>query len=47
MLQTWVAEDGDELPVAEEAFLGEAEERMERWNEHGRRLCEAFLAAAA
>jgi GMP synthase-like glutamine amidotransferase len=46
MLRAWIAEDGHELPVAPEEFVGEAEARMERWNEHGRRLCEAFLATA-
>jgi GMP synthase (glutamine-hydrolysing) len=46
MLHAWIAEDGHELPVSPEEFVGEAEARMERWNGHGRKLCEAFLATA-
>ena len=47
MLEAWVAEDGDELPAAPDDFLAEAAARIERWNEHGRSLCAAFLAQAA
>jgi len=47
MVQSWVAEGSDELPVTAEAFLAEAEARIEGWNEHGRKLCAAFLEAAA
>lgn len=46
MLQTWIAEESDELPVSTEEFVGEAEARIEGWNEHGRRLCAAFLETA-
>jgi hypothetical protein len=28
------------------AFLAETERRIGAWNDHGRRLCEAFLAVA-
>jgi GMP synthase (glutamine-hydrolysing) len=47
MVRTWTSEDGHELPVDPEAFLAETERRIDEWNMHGRRLCEAFLAAAA
>lgn len=47
MVQSWVAEGSDELPVTAEAFLAEAEARIEGWNEQGRKLCAAFLEAAA
>ena len=47
MVRSWVAEDSDELPVTAEAFLAEAEARIEGWNEHGRELCAAFLEVAA
>jgi GMP synthase (glutamine-hydrolysing) len=47
MLRTWAAEESDELPVPTDAFLAEAERRIAAWNDHGRRLAEAFLAAAA
>ena len=46
MLRSWIVEDGDELPVSSEEFVGEAEARIGDWNEHGRRLCAAFLATA-
>lgn len=47
MVQSWVAEDSDELPLTAEAFLAEAEARIEGWNDHGRKLCAAFLEVAA
>ncbi len=47
MLEAWVAEDGDELPISPDRFLTEAAARIERWNEQGRSLCAAFLAQAA
>jgi GMP synthase-like glutamine amidotransferase len=46
MIETWVAEDGDELPVSPDEFLAATEARIAGWNELGRRLCAAFLAAA-
>lgn len=42
MVQSWVAEGSDELPVTAEAFLAEAEARIEGWNEQGRKLCAAL-----
>ena len=47
MVQSWVAEDSNELPVAAEAFLAETEARIEGWNELGRKLCAAFLETAS
>jgi len=47
MIRSWTTDDGHELPVPADGFLAEAERRIGEWNEHGRRLCEAFLAAAA
>jgi GMP synthase (glutamine-hydrolysing) len=47
MLEAWVGEDPDELPVSPEEFLAEADEHLETWNGHGRRLCAAFLEQAA
>lgn len=47
MLRAWVEEEPVELPVAREDFVAEAEQRIETWNEQGRRLCAAFLDAAA
>jgi GMP synthase (glutamine-hydrolysing) len=47
MVRAWATEDGHELPGPAADFLAEAERRIAGWNEHGRRLCGAFLAAAA
>ena len=47
IVRVWTTEDGHELPFDPDAFLAEAERRIGEWNTHGRRLCEAFLAAAA
>jgi len=46
MVRTWTAEEADELPVGTQEFLAETERRIGAWNDHGRRLCEAFLATA-
>jgi GMP synthase (glutamine-hydrolysing) len=46
MLNAWIAADGNELPAPAEEFIGEAAARIEGWNEHGRKLCSAFLATA-
>ncbi|MGH3132754.1 MAG: type 1 glutamine amidotransferase [Gaiellaceae bacterium] len=46
MVRTWTAEESDELPVAPEEFLVEAEARIASWNEQGRKLCGAFLELA-
>ena len=47
MVQAWAAEDFDELPVPVEEFLAETAGRIGVWNDHGRRLAQAFLATAA
>jgi GMP synthase-like glutamine amidotransferase len=47
MVRAWTTEDGHELPGQPDAFLAETEGRIAGWNEHGRRLAEAFLATAA
>jgi GMP synthase (glutamine-hydrolysing) len=46
MVRTWTAEEADELPVGTQELLAETERRIGEWNDHGRRLCEAFLATA-
>jgi GMP synthase (glutamine-hydrolysing) len=46
MVEAWVAEEDDELPLPPEDFRRETERRIGAWNDHGRRLCAAFLAAA-
>lgn len=47
MVEAWAAEDGDELPIPAEDFLAETKPRIAGWNEQGRKLCTAFLEAAA
>jgi GMP synthase (glutamine-hydrolysing) len=46
MLEAWIAEDGDELPLSPSELLAETERRIGAWNETGRALCAAFLDAA-
>jgi GMP synthase (glutamine-hydrolysing) len=46
MVQAWINEDGHELPMSPEEFLAETQTRIAGWNEQGRALCAAFLAAA-
>ncbi len=46
MVTAWAEEDPDDLPVAADELVAEAEARIDRSNEHGRRLCAAFLATA-
>lgn len=47
MVDAWVVEDGDELPMPAGELLAETSERIAAWNESGRRLCAAFLDEAA
>ena len=47
MIEAWVAEDATELPMATGALFAATDERIGAWNEHGRSLCRAFLAAAS
>jgi len=47
MVSDWADEDPEDLPYEAGRFLAETEARIGEWNEHGRRLCAAFLAAAA
>jgi len=47
MVQAWIAEEVDGLPVATGDFLAATEERIAGWNELGRKLCAAFLEAPA
>lgn len=47
MIEAWSAEDADDLPGDAEAFLAESRARIAGWNEHGRKLCAAFLEAAS
>jgi GMP synthase (glutamine-hydrolysing) len=46
MVEAWIVEGQDELPVEPEAFRRETEHRIAEWNDHGRRLCAAFLEVA-
>lgn len=47
MVRDWAREDPGELPLEAGRFLAETESRIAGWNEHGRRLCAAFLESAA
>ena len=47
MVQTWLAEEVDDLPISPDDFLAATEERISVWNEHGRKLCSAFLQVAS
>jgi GMP synthase-like glutamine amidotransferase len=47
MVRDWAREDPDDLPEEAGRFLAGSEARIGTWNEHGRRLCTAFLEAAA
>jgi GMP synthase (glutamine-hydrolysing) len=47
MIEAWVAEDGHELPMPPQELLAATGGRIGSWNEAGRRLCGAFLEAAA
>jgi GMP synthase (glutamine-hydrolysing) len=47
MIESWIAEDGSELPMSPAELLAETDRRIGAWNERGRVLCAAFLAAAA
>jgi hypothetical protein len=43
-VEVWVGEDPDDVPVPED-FVAEMRSRISDWNELGRGLCRAFLAA--
>lgn len=43
MIESWIAEDGHELPMPPEELLAETDRRIGTWNETGRSLCTAFL----
>ena len=45
MIDAWLEEDPDDVPDAA-ALREETEARIGAWNDHGRRLCSAFLSAA-
>ena len=47
MVEAWLREEEDELPVPVEDFLRETKARIGEWNERGRAVCEAFLEVAA
>ena len=46
MVEAWVAEDGDELPMPPAELLAETDRRIGPWNDAGRLLCAAFLDVA-
>jgi GMP synthase-like glutamine amidotransferase len=47
MIRAWAVEDAHELPFTADELLAATTPRIAEWNEHGRRLCSAFLDAAA
>jgi GMP synthase-like glutamine amidotransferase len=47
MIDTWAAEDAEELPMPADELFAETDRRIGRWNAHGRDLCRAFLTNAA
>jgi GMP synthase-like glutamine amidotransferase len=47
MIRAWAQEDPGELPMPADDLLAATDERIAGWNEHGRRLCAAFLQTAA
>ena len=46
-VESWIAEDKNELPVSAEDFAAETARRIADWNELGRTLCAGFLEVAA
>jgi GMP synthase (glutamine-hydrolysing) len=46
MIEAWISEDGDELPMAPEELLAQTDRRIGAWNDAGRALCAAFLDEA-
>ena len=46
ILETWLAETPEELPVSAESFLAAYDERAEEWEAIGSTLCGGFLEAA-
>lgn len=47
MVEAWTREDEDELPLPPAELLRQTDDRIAAWNASGRRLCGAFLDAAA
>lgn len=47
MARSWASEDPDDLPMPAAELVAETESRIALSNEHGRRLCAAFLDVAA
>ena len=47
MIEAWVAEDADELPMSTEELFAATDARIGPWNGQGRDLCRAFLRVAA
>jgi GMP synthase (glutamine-hydrolysing) len=47
MIEAWVAEDADELPMPADELFAETDRRIGGWNAQGRDLCRAFLATVA
>jgi GMP synthase (glutamine-hydrolysing) len=47
MLEAWVEEDPEDLPMPADVLRAESEARIETSNGHGRALAEAFLGVAA
>jgi GMP synthase-like glutamine amidotransferase len=47
MLEAWFVQGADELPKPASEMWAETDSLLGRWNEHGRRLCAAFLDRAS
>jgi GMP synthase (glutamine-hydrolysing) len=47
MIDSWIAEDADELPMSAAELSAATDDRIDAWNDLGRSLCRAFLAVAA
>ena len=45
-IETWVREDGDEVPGDADEFLEDAQRRIDSWNSLGSKLCGGFLEVA-
>ena len=45
-IESWVDEDEREVPVGRDTLLEETREKIDEWNDVGRRLCSSFLEAA-
>jgi GMP synthase (glutamine-hydrolysing) len=45
-IENWLADEDRESPIPREQIAAETREKIERWNQLGRRLCRGFLEVA-